>query len=70
MSQSKAEVIVTRLLSNAADLKYGSVSVTAKVHDGRVVEVLYATTENTRETENSATKAKKQLSQTGDHNGR
>jgi hypothetical protein len=49
MSQSKAEAIVSRLLSNAAGLKYGSVSVTAKVHDGRVVEVLYATTENTRE---------------------
>ena len=59
MSQSKAEAIVARLLSNAADLKYGSVSVTAKVHDGRGVEVLYATTENTRETENSATKAKR-----------
>jgi hypothetical protein len=49
MSQSKAEAIVSRLLSNAAGLKYGSVSVTVKVHDGRVVEVLYATTENTRE---------------------
>jgi len=58
MSQSKAEVIVARLLSNAADLKYGSVSVTAKVHDGRVVEVLYATTENTRETENNVAKVK------------
>jgi hypothetical protein len=54
MSQSKAEAIVTRLLTNAADLKFGSVSVTAKVHDGRVVEVVYATTESTRETENSA----------------
>jgi hypothetical protein len=49
MSQSKAEAIVARLLVNAADLQYGSVSVTAKIHNGRVVEVLYATTENTRE---------------------
>jgi hypothetical protein len=49
MSQSKAETIVTRLLSNAAGLKYGSVSVTAKVHNGRVVEVSYATTENTHD---------------------
>jgi len=49
MSQSKAEVIVARLLSNAADLKYGSVSVTAKVHDGRIVEILYSITENSRE---------------------
>jgi hypothetical protein len=49
VNQSKAEAIVARLLTNAADLKYGSVSVTAKIHDGRVVEVLYATTENTRD---------------------
>jgi hypothetical protein len=54
MSQSKAEAIVARLLSNVAGLQYGSVSMTAKVHDGRVVEVVYATTESTRETENSA----------------
>jgi hypothetical protein len=49
MSKGKAEAIAARLLTNAADLKYGSVSVTAKVHDGRVVEVLYATTECTRD---------------------
>jgi len=48
MNQSKAEAIIARLLANAAGLRYGSVSVTAKVHDGRVVEVAYATTENTR----------------------
>ena len=58
MNQSKAESMVTRLLTNAADLKYGSVSVTAKVHDGRVVEVNYSTTETMRETENSASKKK------------
>ena len=49
MNQSKAETIVTRLLSNASGLKYGSVSVTAKIHNGRVVEVSYETTESTRE---------------------
>jgi hypothetical protein len=49
MIQSKAEAIVVRLLTNAADLKYGLVSVTAKIHDGRVVEVIYSTTESTRE---------------------
>jgi len=49
VNQSRAEAIAARLLTNAAGLKYGSVSVTAKVHDGRVVEVLYATTECTRE---------------------
>ena len=59
MNQSKAEKIVARLLMNAADLKYGSVSVTAKVHDGRVVEVSYATTENTREAESNVAKMKR-----------
>jgi len=51
MSQSKAETIVARLLANAAGLKYGSVSVTAKIHDGRVVELIFSTSESTRETE-------------------
>jgi len=51
MSQSKAEAIVARLLSNAAGLQYGSVSVTAKVHNGRIMDITYSTTENTRETE-------------------
>jgi len=51
MSRSKAENIVTRLLTNATDLKFGSVSVTVKVHDGRIVEVLYSTTESMREDE-------------------
>jgi hypothetical protein len=49
MNQSKAEAIVARLLTNAAGLRYGNVSVSAKLHDGRVVEVAYSTTENTRE---------------------
>ena len=49
MNRSKAEAIVARLLSNAAELQYGSVSVTAKVHDGRVMEIVYSTTESTRE---------------------
>jgi len=49
MNQSRAEALVVRLLANAAGLRYGSVSVSAKLHDGRVVEVSYSTTENTRE---------------------
>jgi len=56
MSQGKAEALVARLLSSAAGLQYGSVSVTAKVHNGRVVEVVYSTTESTRETENNTVK--------------
>jgi hypothetical protein len=51
MDKSKAEAIVVRLLTNAAELRYGSVTVTLKLHDGRVVSVTYTTTEQTRETE-------------------
>ena len=49
MNQKKAEEIVTQLLTNAAGLRYGSVSVSAKLHEGRVVEVSYSKTEHTRE---------------------
>ena len=51
MNQSKAEAIVAQLLTNAAGLRYGTVSVSAKLHDGRVVEVSYTKTEQTREKE-------------------
>ena len=49
MNQSKAEDMVARLLSNAAGLRYGCVSVSVKLHDGRVVQVLYSTTENMKD---------------------
>ncbi len=49
MNQSKAEAMVAQLLANAAGLRYGSVSVSAKLHDGRIVEVAYFKTEQTRE---------------------
>ena len=49
MNQSKAEAMVAQLLANTAGLRYGSVSVSAKLHDGRVVEVSYSKTEQTRE---------------------
>jgi hypothetical protein len=49
MNQSKAEEIVAQLLVNAAGLRYGSVSVSAKLHDGRIVEVTYLTSEQTKE---------------------
>jgi hypothetical protein len=49
MNTKKAEDVVSRLLLNAGGLKYGTVSATLKIHDGRVTEVLYATTESTRE---------------------
>ena len=59
MNQSKAETVVARLLTIAAGLRYGSVSVSVKLHDGRVVEVAYSTTENTKEPEPRKGKNKK-----------
>ena len=50
MSQTKAEEMVARLLSNAAGLKYGAVAVTAKVYNGQISQVLYSTTENIKDT--------------------
>jgi hypothetical protein len=49
MIRSKAEEMVAQLLANAAGLRYGTVSVSAKLHDGRVVEISYFKTEQTRE---------------------
>jgi hypothetical protein len=51
MSKAKAVEIAERLLANADKLRYGTVTVSAKLHDGRLVEVAYSTTENTRERE-------------------
>ena len=50
MNRKKTEAIVDRLMTNSTGLRYGTVSVAVKLHDGRVVQVLYSTTENTKET--------------------
>ena len=49
MKQYKAEMIVAQLLANVTKIKYGNVSVSLKMHDGRVVEVTYLTAEQTKE---------------------
>ena len=49
MNQTKAQAIVAQLLTNAAALRYGTVAVSVKLHDGRVVSVSYTTTEQTLE---------------------
>ena len=46
MNQTKTEAIATQLMTNAAGLRYGTVSVSVKLHDGRVVQVMYSKTEN------------------------
>jgi hypothetical protein len=37
------------LLTNAGGVRYGAVSVSAKLHDGKVVEISYSRTEHTRD---------------------
>jgi len=49
MNKEKTDEIVNQLMNNAAGVRYGTVSVSAKLHDGRVVEVSYTKTEQTRE---------------------
>jgi hypothetical protein len=48
MNKTKAENVVAKLLANAAGLRYGNVSVCLKLHDGRVVEVVYSTSETNK----------------------
>jgi hypothetical protein len=49
MRYEKIKVMVVKLMEKAESLRYGSASVTVKIHDGRVVQVSYSTQEHTRE---------------------
>ena len=50
MNKSRIEAILAdRMMKSVASLQYGSFAVTAKVHDGRIVQICYSTTESTRE---------------------
>jgi hypothetical protein len=51
MNQTKTQAMVAKMMSNAAGLQYGTVAITVKLHDGRVVQVSYSTTEHTRDNE-------------------
>ena len=67
MNQLKTENIVAQLLTNAAGLRYGCVSVSVKLHDGRVVQVMYSTTENIKDTSQQAENENKQEPQKLDY---
>ena len=43
--------IAERLCENAAKIRYGSVSATLNIHNGRVIDVTHSTTESKREKE-------------------
>ncbi len=51
MNCEKTKMMVSRLMANTEKLRYGSASVTVKIHDGRVVQVSYSTQEHTQEIE-------------------
>jgi hypothetical protein len=51
MTKSSAERMIAKLLANVAELRFGYASVTVKVHEKRVVEVSYSTTDNSKERE-------------------
>jgi len=49
MNKAKTQEMVLKLLSKAAGLMFGSVTLTVKIHAGYVVEVAYSTNEQTRD---------------------
>ena len=51
MSKAKADSITNYLIANAKQLKYGSVTASLRIHNGRVVSINYETTECTKERE-------------------
>jgi len=51
--EQKITKIAERLCENATKIRYGSVSATLRIHDGRVLDVTHSMTENTREQEKS-----------------
>ena len=46
--RQNAESIARRLVENAGAIKFGSVAVTLKVHNGQIVNIMNSTTENTK----------------------
>jgi hypothetical protein len=49
MSKDRFADIADRLQSNAAGVRFGTVGVSLKLHDGGIVEVSYSVSECTRE---------------------
>ena len=46
-----AEQIAERIFENVEKIRYGSVSATLKIHNGRIIDVIHSTTESKREQE-------------------
>ena len=53
LNQVEARIIkiAEKISENVATIRYGSVSATLKIHDGRVIDITHSTTESKREKE-------------------
>ncbi len=49
IKKKRMAAVLNRLIENTKDVQFGSVSVLLKIHGGRICDVLYTTSENTRE---------------------
>lgn len=49
MNYEKTKAMISKLISIADSVRYGTASVMIKKHDGRIVQVSYTTEEHTRE---------------------
>jgi len=56
MNYEKIKAMIVKLISIADTVRYGTVAVEIKKHDGRVVQVSYLTHEHTREQTTGETK--------------
>jgi hypothetical protein len=46
---NKIIAIADRILQNAAAVRFGQVSATMRIHDGRIVDVTHTVTESTKQ---------------------
>jgi hypothetical protein len=56
-SVDRLTAIVTQLAKNASALRYGTVAVSLRIHDGRIVDITHTVTESTREPEKALRKS-------------
>jgi hypothetical protein len=45
----RQKAVANRLFENISKIRYGSASVTLKIHDGRIVDITHTVTESQRE---------------------
>lgn len=51
MDKNRLEILIDRLLAGAKMARYGQVTLSLRLHEGRVVDTTYTVTESTKERE-------------------